>query len=99
MNLFRNDTNGGTIDNYSTSVRPALDQRSMNQQFDMDLYGLQRNQRIQSAALQQLGRNYSRAPQAVGTPQFYMNYGNYYPGSYGPNNYGQGPYGAGGYGP
>ena len=99
MNLFRNDTNGGTIDNYSTYVRPALDQRSTNQQFNVDVYGLQRNQRIQNAVLQQMGRNYSRAPQSVGTPQFYMNYGNYYPGSYGPNNYGQGPYGAGGYGP
>ena len=59
MNLFRNDTNGGTIDNYSTYVRPALDQRSMNQQFNMDVYGLQRNQRIQDAVLQQLGRNYN----------------------------------------
>jgi hypothetical protein len=94
MNLFRNDTNGGTIDNYSTYVRPALDQRSMNQQFNVDLYGLQRNQRIQNAALEQLGRTYSRAPQAIGTPQFYGNYGNYYPGSYGPSNIGQGPYGA-----
>ncbi len=99
MNLFRNDTNGGTIDNYSTYVRPALNQQSTNQQFNMDLYGLQRNQKIQSAILQQLGRDYnSCAPQSIGTPQFYMNYGNYYPGSYGPNNYGQGPYGAGGYG-
>lgn len=95
MNLFRNDTNGGTIDNYSTYVRPALDQRSMNQQFNVDLYGLERNQRIQNAALQQLNRTYSRAPQSIGTPQFYMNYGNYYPGSYGPNNYGQGPNGVG----
>ena len=98
MNLFRNDTAGGTIDNYSTYVRPALDQRSMNQQFNVDLYGLERNQRIQNAALQQLGRTYSCAPQSIGTPQFYGNYGNYYPGSYGPSNIGQGPYGAGGYG-
>jgi hypothetical protein len=80
MNLFRNDTSGGTIDNYSTYVRPALDQRSLNQQFNMDVYGLQRNAQIQSAALQQLGRNNSRAPQTIGTPQFYQNYGNYYPG-------------------
>lgn len=97
MNLFRNDTAGGTIDNYSTYVRPALDQRSMNQQFNMDLYGLQRNQRIQNAAMQQLGRAYSRAPQYIGTPQFYQNYGNYYPGTSGQGNYGGGPYGAGGY--
>ncbi len=96
MNLFRNDTAGGTIDNYSTYVRPALDQRSMNQQFNMDVYGLQRNQRIQSAAMQRLGREYSREPQSIGTPQFYRNYGNFYsPGGYGPNSSGQGPYGYG----
>jgi hypothetical protein len=102
MNLFRNDTAGGTIDNYSTFVRPALDQRSMNQQFNIDLFGLQRNQRIQNAALQQLGRAYSRSPQYIGTPQFYQNYGTYYPGSFGQGNnqgsYGAG-YGGGGYAP
>jgi hypothetical protein len=96
MNLFRNDTAGGTIDNYSTFVRPALDQRSMNMQFNMDMYGMQRNQRIQNAALQQLGRGYNqRAPQFIGTPAFYMNYGNYYPGAYGQSNYG--PQNGGGY--
>ena len=80
MGLFRNDTTGGTIDNYSTLVRPALDQRSMNQQFNMDIYGLERNARLQNAALQQMNRcNNSRAPQSIGTPQFYMNYGGYYP--------------------
>ena len=82
MGLFRNDTNGGTIDNYTTFVRPALDQRSMNQQFNMDIYGLTRNARIQNAALQEMGRGKARAPQSIGTPQFYMNYGNYFP-SYG----------------
>jgi hypothetical protein len=98
MNLFRNDTAGGTIDNYSTFVRPALDQRSMNQQFNMDMYGLERAQRIQNAAMQRLGREYnSRDPQAIGTPQFYRNYGNFYPGANGQGNYGQGPYGPGGY--
>ena len=81
MNLFRNDTNGGTIDNYSTFVRPALDQRSMNQQFNMDIYGLERNARLQNRALQQMDRGGPRAPQSIGTPQFYMNYGNYYPGA------------------
>jgi hypothetical protein len=87
MNLFRNDTNGGTIDNYSTFVRPALDQRSLNQQFNIDFFGLQRNQRIQNAALQQLGRaGYSRDQRSIGTPQFYQNYGNYYPGGYGQGN-------------
>jgi len=93
MGLFRNDTSGGTIDNYSTFVRPALDQRSMNQQFNMDIYGLDRNAKIQNELLQRFGRGgNSRAPQSIGTPQFYMNYGNYYPG------FGQGGYGQGGYG-
>jgi len=92
MGIFRNDTAGGTIDNYSTYVRPALDQRSMNQQFNMDIYGLERNQKIQNAALQQMSRGNTRAPQSIGTPQFYMNYGNYYP------NYQQGGNGQGLYG-
>lgn len=92
MNLFRNDTSGGTIDNYSTFVRPALDQRSMNQQFNVDLYGLQRNQRIQNAALRNIDRAYNRTPQYIGTPQFYQNYGNYYPGASGQGNYGAGGY-------
>jgi hypothetical protein len=94
MNLFRNDTNGGTIDNYTTFVRPAINQQSLNQQFNMDVYGLQRNAQIQNAALQQMNRGVSRAPQGVGTPQFYMNYGNYYPGFGG--GFGQGAYGQGG---
>jgi hypothetical protein len=100
MNLFRNDTAGGTIDNYSTYVRPSLDQRSMNQQLNMDIYGLERAQRIQNAALQQLGRYYNaRAPQQVGTPQFYRNYGSFYPGANGQSSYGQGGYGQSPYGP
>jgi hypothetical protein len=91
MQLFRNDTSGGTIDNYSTFVRPALDQRSLNQQFNMDVYGLQRNAQIQNAALQQLNRNASRVPQSIVTPQF-MNYGNYYPSYWqGQNQPGFGP--------
>ena len=78
MGLFRNDTNGGTIDNYSTVVRPALDQRSMNLQFNVDIYGLTRNARIQNAALQDMGRGGASAPQIIGTPQFYNSNNNYY---------------------
>jgi hypothetical protein len=80
MGLFRNDTAGGTIDNYTTFVRPALDQRSMNQQFNVDIYGLERNARLQQAAMRQREReDNSRTPQSISTPQFYMNYGGYYP--------------------
>jgi hypothetical protein len=46
----------------------------------MDIYGLERNARIQQHSLQQIERQNSRAPQSIGTPQFYMNYGSYYPG-------------------
>jgi hypothetical protein len=81
MGLFRNDTAGGTIDNYSTLVRPALDQRSMNQKYDLDIYGLERNARLQNRALEQMGRynQGQRAPQSISTPQFYRSFGGYYP--------------------
>jgi hypothetical protein len=86
MNLFRRDTAGGTVDNYTTLVRPALEQQMANQRFNMDIYGLERNARIQQSTLQQMERQNARTPQSIGTPQFYMNAGNYYPGygSYGP---------------
>jgi hypothetical protein len=81
MGLFRNDTAGGTIDNYSTLVRPALDQRSMNQQFNLDTYGLERVGRLQEMTLRQMGRFRSsdRTPQGVSTPQFDRMYNGYYP--------------------
>ena len=79
MNLFRNDTNNGTIDNYTTLVRPALQQQSINQQFRGDIFGLERAGRIQGAALRQSNRQ-ARLLQSVGTPQYYMNYSGYYPG-------------------
>ena len=60
MELFRNDTNGGTIDNYTTLVRPALTSRSMNQQFGSDISACTRNARLQDAALQQMNRATTR---------------------------------------
>ena len=57
MNLFRNNTAGGTIDNYSTLVRPQMEQRFLNQQFGHDIHGLERYRRIQSSALKQLNRD------------------------------------------
>lgn len=77
MNLFRRDTSGGTVDNYTTLVRPALEQRAANQRFNMDIFGLERRARIQQHSIQQIGRT-DRALQGVGTPQYYMNYGGYY---------------------
>ena len=57
MQLFRNDTAGGTIDNYTTLVRPQLQQQRMNQQFGTDLWGLQRDARIQQSSLQRMQNN------------------------------------------
>ena len=81
MNLFRNDTSGGTIDNYTTLVRPALEQQAANQRFNIDIYGLERNARIQQHSLHQM-QSTERVLQGVATPQYYMNYGGYY-GGYG----------------
>jgi hypothetical protein len=83
MNLWRTGTNNGTIDNYTTLVRPALQQQNANQQFGNDIFGLQRAERIQRAAIQQVNPQ-SRYLQGIGTPQYYMNTGGYYPGMYGP---------------
>ena len=63
----------------------ALDQRNINQQVGRDLRGLERNNRVQNSALQQMERD-SRNLQGVSTPQF-MNYGSFFPsgsGEYGP---------------
>ena len=76
MNLFRSGTNNGTIDNYTTLVKPQLNQVYLNQQYGQNIRGLQTNSNIQGQSLQQI--NQSRQLQGVSTPQFYMNYGNYY---------------------
>jgi len=84
MNLFRRDTGAGTVDNYTTLVRPALEQRAANQRFNMDIFGLERRSRIQQHSLQRMEQS-TRTLQGVGTPQYYMNYGGYYGNSgYGP---------------
>ena len=80
MLLYNNTNTNGVVNNYYTFVKPALDQRSMNQQFNVDIYGVERNNRIQNAALQELNSANQRTLQSIGTPQFNMNYGNYYPG-------------------
>ncbi len=76
MNIFRSGTDNGTIDNYTTLVKPQLDQHYLNQQYGRDIRGLQTDSRTQGQSLQQI--NQSRQLQGVSTPQFYMNYGNYY---------------------
>lgn len=77
MNLFRRDSLG-TIDNYTSLVRPELEQRNVNQQYGRDIRGLERDTRRQGSSLQQLNKD-TRTLQGVSTPQF-QNYGNYYQG-------------------
>jgi hypothetical protein len=68
MNLFRSDS-GGTIDNYTSLVRPQLEQRYMNQQLGRDI-NAERNARIQQQM--QLQMQQKRKLQGVETPSFYM---------------------------
>jgi hypothetical protein len=78
MNLFR--IGGETIDNYTSLVRPQIEQRFLNQQFNRDIRGLDNSTRTQRVDMQQLLRT-NQQLQGVATPQYYMNYSNYYPGS------------------
>jgi hypothetical protein len=73
MALFRTGTDNGTVDNYTTLVKPQLDQRYSNQQqYGRDISGLQTDTRFQGQS------NQSRQVQNVSSPQFFMNYGGYY---------------------
>lgn len=78
MNLFR--VGGETIDNYTSLVRPQIEQRFLNQQFNREIRNLDNTSRMQRVDLQQLYRS-NETLQGVATPQFYMNYGNYYQGA------------------
>jgi hypothetical protein len=80
MNLYRLGNAGGTIDNYNTLVRPELDQRRTNQQFNRDINNLESNSRVQGFNINQLNRdNYNL--QGVKYQQYFMNYGDFYPGA------------------
>jgi hypothetical protein len=74
MNLFR--TNTGGVDNYNTLVRPELEQRRLNQQFNRDIGGLERNANQQLLEIRRRYEATHRQPvdnsQGVSTPQFYM---------------------------
>jgi hypothetical protein len=77
MNLYRSGTNG-VVDNYTTLVRPELDQRRTNQQFGTDIRGLENSARVQGFSLNQLNRS-TQNLQGVKYQQFFMNYGDFYP--------------------
>jgi len=77
MNLFRAQTGG--VDNYTSLVRPELEQRYLNRQVGNDIRSLQNYSRYQGLNLQQLNKD-ARTLQGIATPQYYQNYGNYYQG-------------------
>ena len=79
MNLFRADNQLGTIDNYSTLVKPMLQQRQMNRQTQWELRSLQSKSGAQGSQLQQLNRR-TDALQGTSGQNRAKNYFNYYPG-------------------
>jgi hypothetical protein len=80
MNLFRTGSNNGTVDNYSTLVKPELEQRRANQKFGSDIHGLENSTHVQGLSIQQLNRE-TQSLQGVNATQYFMNYGDYYSGA------------------
>jgi hypothetical protein len=72
MELTRRSSQYNDIDNYNQYVRPRLEQLQESRQMAGQLQGLQTTV-----------RNLNRQTRSVGgivIPQYYMNYGGYYPG-------------------
>jgi hypothetical protein len=71
MNLFRNDTNGGTVNNYNTFVVPQLDQGRFNQRVAGQIGGL----RMEGMRGQGVNTG-TEVPmqQGIVNPQYYLNY-------------------------
>lgn len=80
MNLFRTGNNNGTIDNYTTLVKPQLDQTGTNQKFGSDIHGLENSTHVQGLNIRQLNRE-TQTLQGVNATQYFMNYGDYYQGA------------------
>ena len=78
MDLFRVNRSDG-IDNYTQYVKPRLDAERSYQKTKRAIRGLQSTTRRQGSAIRNLGRQ-SQALQGNSVPQYYQNYGNYYPG-------------------
>ncbi len=72
LNLYRLDTEGNTIDNYYTLVKPSIEQRNSNIRVKGEIQGLQRATRIIGGETLRL--------QGTRNPSYYQNYGRYYPG-------------------
>jgi hypothetical protein len=75
MNLYRGSSE--SYNNYTELVRPAVDQQRQNQSFGGQIRGLQSSSRLQSMGLQRLGK--AAGQRGTNAPEFYMNYGTYYP--------------------
>jgi hypothetical protein len=65
----------GTLDNYNTHVRSALESEREVGRLNREIQRLQNSSQSQGAAINRLGRQSGTTP-----PQFYQNYGGYYPG-------------------
>ena len=72
MELNRPYSSYGNIDPYNQYVKPQLDRIRDSQNRDRQIMGLQHSVRS-------LGRQ-TQSLRGVIIPQYYMNYGNYYPG-------------------
>ncbi len=84
MNLFRTDTAGGTIDNYSTLVKPLLQQQRMNRtvarnrgRLNAMEPSLLRNERNLERISRQTQVLQGRLP-TTGVSSRFMNYGRYF---------------------
>lgn len=78
MNLFRSNNLAGTIDNYSTLVRPLLQQQQVNRQTQWDLHSLRSKSGLQGTQLRDLNRRTDGLPDATQQNR-YKNYLDYYP--------------------
>ena len=65
MNLFRDDTNFGRVDNYNTLVRPMVEQRNANLQVGGAIHGLQTEDPITRVGNQTTRRPRTRCSHAA----------------------------------
>jgi len=72
-------TGRGVVDNYSTYVKPRLEQRQRNAAVSGRIQGLQSTAQGQAAAIQRIGQN-AQGLNRTRNPSYYMNLGGYYPG-------------------
>jgi hypothetical protein len=78
LNLFREDLRGQSAFNYSTLVRPALQQQQLNQQLQRQSQDLSR--RLQSIAAQaDFNPQGSKDQYPTGHQTVFMYYGHYFP--------------------